>query len=113
MEKTPGKIRVDQNFRQIILRRVPPSDQALLVYKDPKKFMDGLCSFVREGFKAGETIIVIATPQHLLALENEMRAEGFDIFYMTLRGQFITFNIDTVLEKFMVKDWPDEVLFKH
>jgi hypothetical protein len=98
---------------QILLRRIAPNDHAIALYEKPGQFINDLVTFVRDGFKAGETIVVVATSQHLLTIQNEMRAEGFDIFYMTLRGQFITFDVETVLDKFMVNDWPDEVLFKH
>jgi hypothetical protein len=98
---------------QILIRRIAPNDQANQLYADPKKFLDDIISFVRDGFKGGETIIVVASSHHLLAIQNELRAEGFDIFFMTLRGQFIQFDAETVLDKFMVNNWPDEVLFKH
>ena len=98
---------------QILLRRIAPNDHAAALYQQPGQFMDNMIGFVREGFKAGETIIVVASSQNLVTLQNEMRAEGFDIFYLTLRGEFIAFDVDTVLDKFMVSHWPDEVLFKH
>jgi hypothetical protein len=98
---------------QIRLRRIAPNDQAAQLYEDPKQFIDGVVNFIRDGFKGGETIIVVASSQHLLSIQNELRAEGFDLFFMSLRGQFITLDAETVLDKFMVNNWPDEVLFKH
>jgi hypothetical protein len=98
---------------QIRLRRVAPNDQGAQLYADPKAFISEIVSYVREGLMAGETILIVASAQNLLAVQNTLRAEGFDLFFMSLRGQFITFDAEDLLDKFMINDWPDETLFKH
>jgi hypothetical protein len=115
MQSDPDKD-VKKNTRvgtQIRLRRIAPNDHAAQLYEDPKQFIYNMACFVRDGIKGGETTIVIASSAHLLAIQNQLRAEGFDLFFMTLREQFIPLDVETVLDKFMVNDWPDEVLFKH
>jgi hypothetical protein len=98
---------------QIRLRRIAPNDHAAQLYEDPKKFIDDVVSFIRDGFKSGEANIVIASSAHLLAIQNQLRAEGFDLFFLSLREQFVPLDVETVLDKFMVNQWPDELLFKH
>ena len=111
--KIENKIKRKQAEIQIILRRIAPCEAVGKLYEDNNAFIHGLSEFVKEGLKAGDSIVVIATAEHLLALENQLRVDGFNIFYLTLRDQYIPLNADALLEKFLVEGWPDEVLFTH
>ena len=108
-----NKIRSDRAEKKILLRRIAPNDSAKNIYADDKVFVQDLAKFVKDGLQASDCIVVIASEQHLAALEDQLRVDGVDIFYLTLRDQYIPLNADLLLDKFMVNNWPDEVLFRH
>lgn len=102
-----------QDEKQILLRRIEPGHQSGQVYADAKLFIDNLSAFVREGLKDGDSIVIVATAQHLSELEEQLRSDGLDVFHLTLSNQYIPLDADVLLEKFLVSGWPDEMLFRH
>ena len=75
--------------------------------------MDLLDGFVIGGIKAGDCVIVIATANHLAALEERLKIDGFNVFDLKLRDQYIPLYAEQTLSKFMINNWPDENLFRH
>jgi hypothetical protein len=81
------------------------------IYESEAAFLDLLESFVTDGFEAGDTVILIATEQHLAELELRLLAAGTDLESLRLQNQYLTFNAEALIAKFMVNDWPDYSLF--
>ena len=107
--RTPG----DTAEKHILLRRMPPAEAAKKVYQLEGIFLDELLTFVRDGFKGGDSVVVIASSHHLAVLDRRLRAESFDVFYLTLRDHYIPLNAEALMDKFLVQGHPDEVLFQH
>src|SRR5690606_41858542 len=57
--------------------------------------------------RSGDAVVVIATPNHLAGLEERLRQQGFDLFTLGLRDQYIPLDADETLSQFVVDDWPD------
>lgn len=98
---------------QVFWGEIAPCEHVVQIYESDQVFLDLLSGFVGGGFRAGESVIVIATASHLSALEQRLKAEGFDTFDLKLHDQFIPLNADKTLSEFMVNDWPDEALFRY
>lgn len=92
---------------------IAPCDHILQIYEDDKAFLHTLQGFVTSGLDAGESVIIIATDEHLEALNQRLRDKGFDLFSMTLTDQYIPLSAREMLSRFMVNGWPDENLFYH
>jgi hypothetical protein len=92
---------------------IAPCDHIVQIYENDKEFLDTLESFVTGGLKAGESTIVIATDEHLAALNERLRNAGFDLFSLTLHDQYIPLSAEETLAQFMINDWPDENLFHY
>ena len=62
-----------------------------------------------EGFKRGESVIIIATKLHLKTLEE--RLKSYDLPALAAQDIYIAQDAEETLATFMVNDWPDEKLF--
>ena len=98
---------------QVFWGEIAPADHVVQIYEDDGVFLDLLEGFVKGGIKADDCVIVIATLEHLQALEERLRNNGFDVFDLKLRDQYIPMNAGSALTEFMIDGWPDEVLFRY
>jgi hypothetical protein len=92
---------------------IAPCDHILQIYENDSEFIDTLEGFVTAGLKSGESVIVIATSEHLKALTYQLRSHGYDMFSLTLQDQYIPLSAEETLSQFMINGWPDENLFYH
>ena len=92
---------------------IAPCEHVVQIYEDDNSFVDLLQGFVSSGFIAQDSVIVIATPGHLAALDQRLKSNGHDVFTLTLRDQYIPLDANEVLNQFMINAWPDENLFLH
>lgn len=92
---------------------IAPCDHVVQIYEDDQIFVDLLDGFVSGGIKAGDCVIVIATANHLAALEARLKADGFNVFDLKLRDQYIPLHAEETLSQFMIDNWPDANLFSH
>src|SRR5687768_13397766 len=92
---------------------IAPCDHVLQIYEDDKVFIDVLEGFVVDGFSSDESVVIIATPEHLKLLNQRLRAKGYDLFSLTLQDQYIPLDAELTLSQFMINGWPDENLFYH
>jgi MEDS: MEthanogen/methylotroph, DcmR Sensory domain len=90
---------------------IAPCEHIAQFYEDDAIFLDTLVRFVDAGLIAGEAVIVIATSQHLRALEHRLNAIVIGIADSRLNEAYITVDAHEALGKFMVKGWPDDHLF--
>src|SRR5215813_5273742 len=90
---------------------IAPCDHTVQVYENDKIFLNTLESFAGAGLIAGDSIIIIATGEHLKALEDRLANQGFNMRFLSSSDRYIGLNAKETLEKFMVNGWPDEKLF--
>lgn len=91
---------------------ISPCEHLVQIYQDDGVFLDSLEGFVSGGIMAGDGVVVIATPLHLVALNERLAARGIDIPQAVSSDQYLALDAEEMLSKFMVKDWPDETLFR-
>ena len=101
----------DGKTSEIFWGEISPCEHFVQIYKDDAVFLDALEGFVAGGLRAGEGVVVIATPAHLAGLERRLLAAGVDVKLATLQDQYIALDAKRTLAKFMVRGWPDDVLF--
>ena len=68
---------------------IAPCDHILQIYETDDEFITTLEGFVTSGFISGESVVVIATTDHLKALNDRLRKKGFDLFSLTLQDHYI------------------------
>jgi hypothetical protein len=90
---------------------IAPCDHVLQIYENDESFIDVLAGFVGGGINAGDSVIVIATENHLISLEKRLESFGIHIVPLVADLRYIPLSAEQTLEKFMVNGWPDEHLF--
>jgi hypothetical protein len=90
---------------------IAPCEHIAQFYEDDGVLLDTLAGFIGGGIKASESTIVIATEEHLKALEQRLMDSGVDAAAAKTQDQYIALVAEEALSKFMVNQWPDDVLF--
>lgn len=100
-------------FREIEVfwGELAPSEHLLQMYEDDGVFLDSLEGFVAGGLRIGDAAVVIATAEHLRALEQRLRAAGIDVEAASETDQYIALDAAETLARFMKEGWPDEQRF--
>lgn len=80
-------------------------------YEDDSFLLDGLGRFMGSALGAGDSGIVIATPEHRDELAELLNARGVDTERATAQGRYATFDAEETLAQFMRQGWPDRGLF--
>ncbi|HUR31297.1 MAG TPA: MEDS domain-containing protein [Saprospiraceae bacterium] len=104
-----------KNWRQcktnVFWGEIAPADHLVQIYENDEVILDSLEGFVDSGIKAGDAVIVIATEEHLSALNDRLRHLHHDLPHLQSSHQYIPLNANDTLDKFMKDGWPDEQLF--
>jgi hypothetical protein len=91
---------------------IAPCEHLVQIYDGESAFLNSLEGFIAGGLRGGEGVVVIATPDHLAALEDRLRAGGsMNLASPSIRDRYIALDADQVLSSFMVDGWPDDALF--
>ena len=90
---------------------IAPKEHLVQVYESEKVFMNTLEGFVGSGLLAGDTVIIIATKEHISELTARLEKQSLDSQDLVNKGKFFPLDAHQTLSKFMVNGWPDEQLF--
>ena len=66
-------------------------------YEQDDSIVDALCRFVSAGFDGSETVIVVATDDHLNALNSRLCERGIDVVGSITTGQYVTLSAEKTL----------------
>jgi hypothetical protein len=105
-------VNINEARAQIFWGEIAPGNHLLQIYEDDAVFLDALEGFVGGGLKAGEGVVIIATPAHRQALEDRLEGRGFDLQSARANDQYIDLDAIDTLALFMVDGWPDDERFK-
>jgi MEDS: MEthanogen/methylotroph, DcmR Sensory domain len=96
---------------QVFWAELAPCDHVVQIYETDKVFLDSLEGFIGSGIIAGDAIIIIATAEHLKAIEVRLKKQGFDLDSLSYSSQYMGLDVNEMLSVFMVNDWPQANLF--
>lgn len=91
---------------------ISPCDHLVQIYEDEAGFLDSLEKFVCDGLDRGESVILIATPQHLGGLEERLVSKGVSLHIARAQNRYVTIEAEQALSRFLVDGWPDEERFR-
>jgi signal transduction histidine kinase/ActR/RegA family two-component response regulator len=86
------------------------SEHFVQFYETDGFLLNSLSGFVGAGLRAGEAVIVVATKEHRMGLEELLQESGLDIFRARATGQYIPLDADETLSKLMVDGQPNAEL---
>jgi hypothetical protein len=112
MEKIDLKVGEWKNSNvKVFWGEIAPCDHVVQIYEDDKCFLDTLEGFCGNGLLSGDSVVIIATQEHLNNLNERLLKQGFDLEKLMSIDQYIPLVAEETLAKFMVNNWPDEKLF--
>src|SRR6185437_11626669 len=69
-------------------------------YETDTFLLDAVAAFLLAGLRAGETDIVVATPEHRAALDTRVLAADLDMAATRAAGRYVTLDADETLAQF-------------
>jgi PAS domain S-box-containing protein len=80
-------------------------------YDTDEFLLDAVSGFIGGGLGAGSSCVVIATREHLQALEEQLETNGLNLAAARGRNTYIGLDAAETLAQFMVDGWPEPELF--
>jgi PAS domain S-box-containing protein len=80
-------------------------------YEDSQTLVETLTGFIGSGLRAGGAGVVIASPAHLEALEQQLAADGIDVAAAKKSGQYVGLDAGETLATIVSNHWPQPELF--
>jgi hypothetical protein len=102
---------IPASLNPVFWGEIAPCEHIAQFYEHEAVLLDTLAGFVGGGLKQGEGVIVLATAEHLKALDQRLQESGVDLQTAKSQDQYITVLAEAALAKFMVNGWPDDQLF--
>jgi hypothetical protein len=90
---------------------VVPGEHILQIYEGREELLQMLAGFIGSGINSGDSIILIATPDHLDGVEAILKRHGIHIDSLLKNGRYFRLDAQATLARFMVDGWPDEQKF--
>jgi hypothetical protein len=94
--------------------RWPHTDRAahsLQLYAQDDELTDALARFAGAALGAGDSVIIIATPEHRKALRARLGAHALDIATAVREGRYWALDASETLAQFMIHGHPDHKAF--
>ena len=91
---------------------IAPGEHVLQIYENKDAFIDTLASFVGTGINAGESVIVIACPEHRKELEYKLRQHVLQVETLKEDHRLTILDAGETLEQLSGEGMPDEELFQ-
>jgi len=96
---------------QVFWGEIAPTDHVVQIYENDDVFLDTLAGYVGGGINAGDSVVLIATQEHLISLERKLESFGIHVVHLIAESRYIPLDANETLSRFMVNGWPDEQLF--
>jgi PAS domain S-box-containing protein len=81
-------------------------------YEDSQTLIETLDGFIGGGLRANGAGIVIATREHLDALDRQLAASGIDVAAARQSGQYVAIEANGLLQQILANGWPQPDLFR-
>jgi signal transduction histidine kinase/ActR/RegA family two-component response regulator len=91
-----------------VLRQIAGGEHLVQFYDDEARLVEVVGAFVAQALSAPEeSALIIATAEHVIAFENELRARGFDPAVARRDGRLRVVDASAALTEFLVNGLPD------
>ncbi len=96
---------------EVFWGEMAPGDHFFQLYETEKSFINTLESYIIDGLKNQESVVIIATEPRLKAIEYRLMQNGYDPAQLKESGEYSAHVAEHTLNRFMKNGWPDEELF--
>jgi hypothetical protein len=97
-------------FTEIVIRGQVRSKHVVQLFDDDRSLVISVSEFLREGLAAGDTVLVVSTPDHWNAMASKLNG-GLRLTAALEGGQLTVRNAAELLDGFMQGGRPDRGLF--
>ena len=91
--------------------QVGTCDHSVQFYESESFLVDRVSAFVKVGIEAGESIVLIVSPERQSAIEARLSQSGVDLAVLNFAGRYFPFDVRQTLAKVMSGDSLDEKRF--
>lgn len=88
-----------------------PAAHLVHFYSTPEGLAASLCGFFAEPLTRGDSVVVVARPQHRSALDAALRRAGVDLAAEIRSGRYLALDVDDTLALVMKEGRPSRELF--
>jgi hypothetical protein len=88
-----------------------PSEHHVQLFDSSKSLADTVAAFLLAGFARGESILIVATPEHRELLARRFRESGLNPRDAIAANRLVILDASQTLDKFMRKDTPGAAAF--
>jgi PAS domain S-box-containing protein len=92
---------------RFIQGHVPESGRLVQFYETDRGLLESLCGFIGEGLAAGESAVVVATPEHRTVLEKLLESHGLNLPSLRAAENYVDLDAAETLSKLLVDGFPD------
>ena len=108
-EQPRGEVR--QNTHATLPRSLHAGSHSVDFYADDAAFLDNLSDLIGRALKAGGVCLIIAAAPHRQGIAQRLRASGIDLALAVRKQQYLLFDAEATLARFMVDGLPDRDRF--
>ena len=90
---------------------VLPAAHLVHFYSTSEGLAQSLTGFFAEPLKRGESVIIVARPEHRKAFEAALRDAGVDLTAEIRAGRYVSLDVNETLDSFLVDGRPNRELF--
>ena len=94
-------------------RQIAREQHVLHTYSSHSGLVNTLFTFVDDGFKSDDAVLLISLPETRALLDEKLRQAGHNIFSLKLRDQYICIDATEMLAEFMINNVADPLLFRY
>jgi hypothetical protein len=101
------------NYKERVVRGEAVSEHSVQLFDTLPSRAGAVARFVADGLAAGDTVLVVAQPQHWTAIVQEVEKRGCSENAALQSGQLTYLNAANVLQQFLVDGLPNQDGFDH
>lgn len=94
------------------LAAVPQSSHHVQFYDSPGFLAAQVAEFLRDSLSSGGTSVLVARPDHVTCIEQDLRTRGIDVEGLRASGRLVVRDAAEMLATFMVDGMPDRDRFR-
>ena len=94
------------------MRGTVSSEHLVQLFDETESLIAGVSTFLCDGWKKGEHLLVVARPAHWALTAAELQARGCPVPRLIADGRLVVLDAATTLATFMVNEDPDPAKFR-
>ena len=100
----------EKSNAEIFWGEIAPCDHVIQIYDNDEEILNSLENFIDSGINAGDSVVIIATDNHIDSLNKRLKKKH-DLESLRTNDLYIPLSATDTLSKFMSVGWPNEKLF--